>query len=325
MASKAELRDGSPDADAARTERSDPLAFADRSADGPRNREQIFEILSNERRRLVLRYLRAHADDGTPELVAVNVVQIPEESPRQNVAAERLEHQHDLLESARDIAAEMDVSLRTRALTGARVDETIVDVLVEEAPDQALVGWRGAPAGDESLFGPNVDAVVEEAPCELSLVTFHDESIGTPVALAGPGPHSPVAARRAVDFATVEGTTPALVNVQRPDGAESDAKARGEAMIDDVAGRAGLDPEAYEAEVVVDEDVETAILDAVSRYDTVCVGLSERSEPSRLVFGTIAERISREATSNVGIVRSTRDETTGSERTVDRAVVGGPS
>jgi DNA-binding transcriptional ArsR family regulator len=64
VASRAELRDGPPDADADRPERSDPLAFADRS-DGTRNREQIFEILSNERRRLVLRYLRAHADSET--------------------------------------------------------------------------------------------------------------------------------------------------------------------------------------------------------------------------------------------------------------------
>jgi DNA-binding transcriptional ArsR family regulator len=47
------------------------LAFADRSANGPRNREQIFEILSNERRRLVLRYLRAHADDGTIDFRAL--------------------------------------------------------------------------------------------------------------------------------------------------------------------------------------------------------------------------------------------------------------
>ena len=38
------------------------------------------------------------------------------------------------------------------------------------------------------VFGPNLDSVVERAPCEVTLVTLHDETIGAPVALAGPGP-----------------------------------------------------------------------------------------------------------------------------------------
>jgi nucleotide-binding universal stress UspA family protein len=226
-----------------------------------------------------------------------------------------------LLEAARDIAAEMDVTLRTRAVTGQRVDETLLEVLVEEAPDQALLGWRGTPAREGSLFSPSLDAVVEDAPCELSLITFQHKVIGSPVALAGPGPHSPVAARRAVDFATVEGTTPTLLNVQRPGGDESDAVARGEAMIADVAERAGLDPGAYDVEVVVDEDVEAAILDTVNHYETVCVGLSEQSETSRLMVGTIAERISQEATSNVGVIRSSYDEAASPDSSVSRPVL----
>jgi amino acid transporter/nucleotide-binding universal stress UspA family protein len=271
--------------------------------------------------RLAAASAHAHVDEGTPELVAVNVLQVPGTSPQQNVEAERLEHQHDLLETASEIAAEMDVSLRTRAVTGQRVDETLLEVLIEEAPDQALLGWRGTPARDGSLFSPSLDAVVENAPCELSLITFHDEVIGSPVALAGPGPHSPVAARRAVDFATVEGTIPTLLNVQRPGSDENDAVARGEAMVVDVADRAGLDPEAYDPKVVVDEDVEAAILDTVNHYETVCVGLSEQSETSRLMFGTIAERVSQEATSNVGIIRGSYDETVSPDTPLSRSTL----
>jgi nucleotide-binding universal stress UspA family protein len=164
------------------------------------------------------------------------------------------------------------------------------------------------------VFGPNLDSVVEKAPCELTLMTLHDETIGSPVALAGPGPHSSVAARRAVDFATVDGTVPTLLNVQRPGAGDGDtAVARGEAVIRDVAARAGLGSEDYEMEVVVDDDIEAAILETVNHYNTICVGLSERSEASRLMFGTIAERISQEATSNVGVVRGS-DEDEGSVR-----------
>ncbi|MFC7230077.1 amino acid permease (plasmid) [Salinirubellus salinus] len=254
--------------------------------------------------RLAAATAHAHTEEGTPELVAVNVLQVADPSPQQNIAAERLEHQRDLLESAREIASEMDVKLRTVAMSGDRVDETLLEAISHEAPDQVVLGWRGTLSNGGYVFGPNLDAVVEDAPCEVTLVTFHGNPIGGTVALAGPGPHAPFAARRAAEFATVDGTTPTLLNVQQMrDGDEDAAVERGEAVIDEVAGRAGLESGAYQREVVVAADTEVAILDAVSQYDTVCVGLSERSAASRVMFGTIASRISQEATGNVGIVR----------------------
>jgi amino acid transporter len=254
--------------------------------------------------RLAAATARAHADEGTPELVAVNVVQVADPDPQQNVAAERLDHQRDLLAAAGDLAAEMDVHLRTVAMTGARVDDTILEAVVDEDPDQVLLGWDGTRPQQGHAFGPNLDAVVAEAPCEVTLVTLHDGPIGTAVALAGPGPHSPVAARRAAEFASVDGTVPTLLNVQQP-AADGDAAAadRGDAIVDDVADRAGLAPDEYERAVVVADDVEAAILDSVAGYDTVCVGLSERSAASRVMVGTVAGRVSRGATGNVGIVR----------------------
>ena len=255
--------------------------------------------------RLAAATARAHTDDGTPELVAVNVLRA-DPDPQQNVAAERLDSQRDLLEGARDIAAEMDVQLRTIAMTGARVDDTVLEAIADEAPDQVLLGWDGKRAQQGRVFGPNLDAVVEDAPCEVTLVTFHDDTIGRPVALAGPGPHAPVAARRAVEFASVDGTVPTLLNVQQP-RADDDAAARGHTVIDDVADQAGFDSDEYEREVVVSDDVEAAILETVNEYNTICVGLSERSSASRAMFGTIAERISRDSTSNVGIVRASNE------------------
>lgn len=130
------------------------------------------------------------------------------------------------------------------------------------------------------------------------------DTIGTPVALAGPGPHSPVAARRAAEFTTIEGTTPTLLNVQPPvETGDTDPVTRGQAAIKWVADRAGLEPEEYDAEVVVSDDVESAIIDAVTDYNTVCVGLSEKRDTSRILFGSIAERISQTSSGNVSIVR----------------------
>lgn len=58
------------------------------------------------------------------------------------------------------------------------------------------------------------------------------------------------------------------------------------------AGRVGFEITIFEA-----------IIGAVTAYDTVCVGLSERSDVERLAFGSTARRVSRDAPGNVVIVR----------------------
>jgi hypothetical protein len=67
-----------------------------------------------------------------------------------------------------------------------------------------------------------------------------------------------------------------------------------------------LDAEEYESVVVAATDIESAIIQAVQEYDTVCVGLSEKSDLSRTMFGSLAGRIGQEVSGNVAIVRSAK-------------------
>jgi len=266
--------------------------------------------------RLAAATARAHGNEGLPELVAVNVIEA-EPSPDRNIASERLDHQRVLLDNARDLAAEMDVSLRTSAIAAEDAGEALVSIVLEEEADQALVGWQGQLEHEEQVLGSTLDTVVTQAPCDVLLVTIRDDDIGTPVALAGSGPHAPVAARRAADFATLSDSIPILLNVQRPthtDNGATNHVQRGRETIESVAERGGLAPDEYESVVVVSRDTESAILQAVQEYDTVCVGLSEKSALSRTMFGSIAERISQETTGNVGIVRSAEALDSSTER-----------
>jgi len=254
--------------------------------------------------RLAAACARAHAEERSPELVAMNVIEA-EDTPRQNVESDRIDHQRALLENVHDIAEEMEVSVRTRSLVESDAGEAIVRVATEEDADQVLMGWNGILARNDHVFGTVLDPVLADAPCDVSLAEIRSEDVGRPVALAGPGPHSPKAAQRAVEFATVQGTTPVLLNVQPPAHDEdADPVQRGHEAVAWVADRAGIDRGEYEAKVVVDEDTESAILDAIDGFDTVCVGLSEKSDRSRILFGSIAERISQRETGNVVVVRS---------------------
>ena len=252
--------------------------------------------------RLAAASASAHEDDGVPRLVAVNVIEA-EPSPEQNLEDTRIEHQRSLIESTRETAEGMEVDLTTRSLVEPDAGEAVLGVIEEESAEQVIMGWDGRIAGGEGVFGSTLDTVLKGSPSDVSLVEIQTEGVGETVALAGPGPHAPVAARRAAEFATVDDGKPTLLNVQPPTGDEEDPTERGNEAIRWVAERAGLDPEEYDAKVVVAEDTESSILDAVGSYDTVCVGLSEKSDRSRILFGSIAERISQESEGDVGIVR----------------------
>jgi amino acid transporter/nucleotide-binding universal stress UspA family protein len=254
--------------------------------------------------RLAAATAHANATEGRPELEAINVIEGQRDTPLQNVESERIDHQRDLFENAHDIAEEMDVHLRTRAIVAPEISTAVLDVIGEEDPDQLLLGWDGAVEGGAYTFGHTIDPVVERATCPVSLVTLTDGPIGRPIALVAPGKNAPVVARRAVEFATVDDTVPTLLYVQSPNGdTERDARETGQAVIDEIATEAGLEPDEYDSEVLVSDDVETAILGAIDEYDTVCIGLSNRADGSGILYGAITETISRHAAGNVVLIR----------------------
>jgi amino acid transporter len=101
----------------------------------------------------------AHANDhrGTPELVVVNVVRGDPDDPFQNVEADRLAHQQDLLKRAHDLAEAEGVDLRTRAVVAPDVPAALLSVVDEETPDQLMVGWDGTVEGAGDGTGAGED------------------------------------------------------------------------------------------------------------------------------------------------------------------------
>jgi len=85
----------------------------------------------------------------------------------------------------------MDIDVRTRAFVTPDAGGAIVEVATEVAADQVLMGWNGTLARDDHVFGATLDPVLADAPCDVSLVEIHSETVGRPVTLAGAGPDSP--------------------------------------------------------------------------------------------------------------------------------------
>lgn len=95
-----------------------------------------------------------------------------------------------------------------------------------------------------------------------------------------------------------------MLYVQSPDAATDAALVEaGQAVIDEVARVAALEPDEYDVEVLISDYVETAIREAIEGYETVCIGLSHRTDSSRILYGTITENIALNASGNVMLIR----------------------
>nr|WP_299237339.1 amino acid permease [Natronomonas sp.] len=251
----------------------------------------------------------ANADGKAVDIVALNVLQVTGDG-RQNVAAARLDHQRDLLEASRDIAERIDIPIRTRAVVGSDVSETIREVIESDEADHALLGWRGSFGRGAYAYGPNLDALLASPPTDVTLANFRERPLGDVVALVGRGPNAPTAARRAAEFVRLSDGHGrlTLINVQPPDDADDgattpdgDPAERGEETVEGVARQAGLDPEAYDASVLVGDSVVSAVAGMVGERDLVCLGLSDRSDLLDDRSGSIAERIHDRTACNVVI------------------------
>ncbi|ELZ96659.1 amino acid permease [Haloferax sulfurifontis] len=256
----------------------------------------------------------AHAHESEhAEVIAVNVIEVPRQtslSQDLTFEEERVDRQRELLDSARDIAADLDIGLRTRAIVGRNAGSVILDVIEEENADHVLLGWQGTRSRREHVLGSTIDPVIGRAPCDATLVKLGPEDgrgEGDIMVLAGEGPHAPVAAQRAAEFvAAADEASLTLLNVQSPES-DSDEELspteRGEAVISELAERAGIEYMSYDAKVSVAENTEQAIIEAAQDYDTVCVGATRAGTISQAVFGSLPEKIGAELAQTVVMAR----------------------
>ncbi|WP_262181448.1 amino acid permease [Haloarcula laminariae] len=284
--------------------------------DGQGRYQVVVPVANPETERDLLRMAAASAhahDSETAEVIVVNIIEVPQQtSLAQDLTFEeaRVERQQELLDSARDIADELDVGLRTRAIVGRNAGSAILDVIEEEDADHVLLGWKGTRSRREHVLGSTIDPVIGRASCDATLVKLWPEDgrgEGDIMVLAGEGPHAPVTARRAAEFAEASGedTSLTLFNVQEPgdDDEGASPQERGEVLIEEFVERAGLEATQYESRIEVAEDIEGTILDAASEYDTICVGATRTGAVSQAVFGSLPETIGEQADRTVVMAR----------------------
>ncbi len=263
---------------------------------------------TTERGLLRLAAASAARQDRDAEIIATNIITVPDQtSLAQEVSyeQERIERQQELLEQAEDIAQELGVGLRTRAVVGRDVGEAVLRIIEQEDADDVVMGWSGTRKRRERVLGSNIDKIIERAPCEVTLVRQGDEAVGDVVAFVGEGPYSGVAVQKAAAFVRAEeGASLTLVNVQQrtEDEDQADAVERGRALIEETALTAGV--EEYDSDVIVTDDIASELVSIAQGYDTTVLGVSRVSSVERILSGAIPETIGEQVSGTIVLTRS---------------------
>lgn len=243
------------------------------------------------------------------EVTLLRVVQVPDQLPPE-LAREAIEAEDDILERLAALEGELGVPITTEVRVGHNVGRAILEARREDRSHLIVLGWKGFTTTARKILGEVTDDVVRLARADILLVRF------------GPGPAVPtrillptaggVHARKAKGYAvglTAPGDPPAgeegLLTLASHVPATASAERRTEQEERLAKERAEL-PEgaAVETRILEGAGVVESIVAAARDYDAVMVGASGDSFSSRIVFGTIPERIAREAPGTVMVLKS---------------------
>lgn len=245
---------------------------------------------------------------GEAEIVAVSVLEVPRQTSLEQgieYEDERVQRQQKLLSKARSTAEESGMGLRTRSIVSHSVSSAVLNVINEERAQHLVLGWSGKRKPYQHILGSNIDQIVKDASCEITLVKAGDKPVKNIIVLVGTGPNSALAVRRGQQLASnFEDSTLTLLTVQSPKTDEHvDPQQEGKGLITSLAHEVGLNPETYSAEVIVSEDVREALLEAIKDYDTICIGATRSTAVRQALFGSIPEEIGEKSDGTVVITR----------------------
>lgn len=246
---------------------------------------------------------------GKAEIVAVSVLEVPRQTSLEQgiqYEDERVQRQQELLTNARSTAEEAGLGLRTRSIVGHSVSSAVLNVLKEEQAQHLVLGWSGKRKPYQHILGSNIDQIVKDASCEITLVKAGDKPIKKILVLVGTGPNTALAVKRGHQLSSVNtDTSLTLLTIQSPQTDENiDSEAKGKGLISSLAHEVGLDSENYSAEVIVSDDIRESLLQAVKSYDTVCIGATRSTAVRQALFGSIPEEIGEKSEGTVLITRA---------------------
>jgi nucleotide-binding universal stress UspA family protein len=235
----------------------------------------------------VARYKGAH-------VVVVRVVVVPVEQPLSDGVLE-----------ARRVRAELDaivdgnladvVAIRPVVAVAYSLAAGIRTAAAEQRASLIVLGWQADRSSSERLFGPPIDDLLREPPCDVAVARLHGDPPwhGLLLPVRG-GPNTPLACDTAAALAAAFDTTITLLYATDPH------------LPDDQAVRESLQSlralPRFTGWVEREIPVEQAILTEVADHQAIILGVTGRRSDPEAPSGPLADRILRQANTTVVLV-----------------------
>jgi amino acid transporter/nucleotide-binding universal stress UspA family protein len=266
--------------------------------------------VANERQAHPLAILgSAIAKEKDGEVLALHVVRLP-------VQLSLTESRHflaqgkPLMEAVIEEARGFEVPVHTMIRVGRQISSAILDTARERDSNLIILGWPGYTQSHNVAFGNVIDLLAKNPPCDIAVGRFRQREVPHRILIptAG-GLHTQLAIELAVAQAhqyerqyPERHPTITLLYVT-PEDANSGSMARGYELLRSLA--AGVDYP-LEALVVTAPDVVAGILREAEEHNLVIMGATEERLLDQRLFGSISERVARECTKTVIMVKQYR-------------------
>jgi APA family basic amino acid/polyamine antiporter len=310
-------------------ERETPTVVSQRS---PTDRdEQVLVPIANPDN--VDQLLRTAADvaaDRDAEVLAMSVVQIPEQTPLSR-GHEYIDREREVLERALGTRADggavddsttvdanaaddgivrgtldangTEVPLSAMIRISHHVDTAILNTVEQYDADAVLLGWgaRGSRRR-EIVFGSVVDTIATEADCDVLVERLGGDAgsdVDSVLLPTAGGPHAELVEEicRAVCRAT--GARVEVLTVADEQADTTDARER----VDETAARLDEADVETETTVVESDDVLETIVERSADHDITVIGATREGVLQQFVFGAIPEEVAREAEGTVLVAK----------------------
>ena len=236
------------------------------------------------------------------EIVVLRVVVVPEQLPPALEEA-HVEDERQLLERARAQSLERGVPASSLVRVGHNLAKAILETSHQRDCDLILLGWKGHTSSAARILGSDMDQVVTHARADIMLVKLVGENWPLKRLLlptAG-GEHARCAEVYAADIAAAHDGSLTLCSVMpptthRPDlVAEDDRLRKARSRMPQIKN--------VKTEVLLEDSPVPSIIEEADGYDAVVVGASEQSFSSKVMFGSIPERIARDLDRPVIVIK----------------------
>ncbi len=233
-------------------------------------------------------------------VVAINVVQVPDQTPLEAAREQGdLDDAHAILAAARDDAETFGVSVETHAVLSHRSFEEVFDAARTYGADLTVMGWgpdsHGAPGRAEGA----VDEFAHSLPCDFLVLKDRGLDPSRILVPTAGGPDSDLSAAIAATLRAEYGSEVTLLHV-------TDHETDGEEFLRSWAEAHDLG----DARLVVESgDVEAAIERHAAAASLLVIGATERGLLSRLVRGTLVLDVVEDVDCSVLLAETARERT----------------